>query len=99
MKALDTAIVNNYHAWVNDAPRNYIDDDFFQSRVPVAVTSRFGQNQQLSQTTEETDQERYNWSCERDFRRIRYVTLALATHIRHINVPSFNIIFLTLTST
>jgi hypothetical protein len=82
MKALDSAIINNYHNWINNAPRQYIEDDFFHSRVPVAVTSRFGQNQQLAKTEDELDEERLNWTRDRDYSRIRYVTLALATHLR-----------------
>jgi hypothetical protein len=82
MKALDSAIVRWYQEWVANAPPDYINDDFFPSRIPVAVTSRFGQNQQLSKTHEDREEERLNWARDRDYSRIRYVTLALATHIR-----------------
>jgi hypothetical protein len=83
LKALDMAIVNNYHDWVRNAPRDYIHDNFFQSRVPVAITSRFGQNQRLAETVQYRAEERTNWSRDRDYSRIRYITLALATHIRY----------------
>jgi hypothetical protein len=82
MKALDVAIVDHYHNWVNCAPRDYVEDEFFSTRIPVAVTSRFGQNQQLSQTATHRQVERLNWTNDKDYSRIRYVTLALATHIR-----------------
>ena len=81
MKSLDIAIIDNYHDWIKKAPRHYI-DDFFQSRIPIAVTSRFGQNQQLSQSINDREEERINWMRDRDYSRIRYVTLALATHLR-----------------
>ncbi|KAM6490423.1 hypothetical protein JOM56_014096 [Amanita muscaria] len=81
MKRLDDSIQNLYHQWINDAPAGYFDDDFFTSRVPVAITSRFGQNQQLACTREDELQERTNWRQERDYSRIRYITFAVASHI------------------
>ncbi|KIL64797.1 hypothetical protein M378DRAFT_178583 [Amanita muscaria Koide BX008] len=81
MKRLDDSIQHLYHQWINDAPAGYFDDDFFTSRVPVAITSRFGQNQQLACTREEELQERTNWRQERDYSRIRYITFAVASHI------------------
>ena len=84
MKKLDTAITQHYHTWFKDAPYEYTDDAFFTSRVPVAITSRFGQNQQLAETTPHRKQERSNWLHERDYSKIRYLTFAIATHVRSV---------------
>ena len=83
MKALDLEIINSYHSWLDDAPRDYIEDNFFKSRVPIAITSRFGQNQRLAESPRDREEELFNWARDRDYSRIRYVTLALATHIRY----------------
>lgn len=82
MKKLDSAICNQYEAWVKEAPVEYRRDDFFNSRVPVAITSRFGQNQQLAETDDDRRQERLNWRQDRDYTKIRYLTIALASHLR-----------------
>ncbi|KIL55667.1 hypothetical protein M378DRAFT_17747 [Amanita muscaria Koide BX008] len=82
MKQLDNRITSLYHDWVNDAPREYIEDNFFRTRVPIAITSRFGQNQRLAQSQEEEEEETSNWKRDRDYKRIRYITFAAATHIR-----------------
>jgi hypothetical protein len=85
MKRLDDSIQNLYNQWILDAPAGYFDDDFFTSRVPVAITSRFGQNQQLARNREEELQERTNWRQERDYSRIRYITLAVASHVGYMH--------------
>lgn len=82
LKNLDQAIVELYEDWIENAPGQYTEDGFFPTRRPVAVTSRFGQNQKLADTEELRVEERGNWSRECDYTRIRFITLALATHLR-----------------
>ena len=82
MKRLDREIVQSYATWIDEAPDSYKSDDMFPERIPVAITSRFGQNQQLASSVELRNEERENWDRDRDYSRIRYLTLALATHIR-----------------
>jgi hypothetical protein len=82
MKRLDQEIINSYTQWIEAAPAAYKSDDMFPSRIPVAITSRFGQNQELASSVELRDEERFNWARDRDYSRIRYLTLALATHVR-----------------
>lgn len=82
MKRLDAEIVKSYAGWIAAAPEAYKAEDVFPGRVPVAITSRFGQNQQLASSVELRNEERGNWARDRDYSRIRYLTLALATHIR-----------------
>jgi len=52
LKRLDDAIVSFYEDWIENATPQYTEDGFFLSRRPVAVTSRFGQNQKLADTEE-----------------------------------------------
>jgi len=52
LKNLDQAIVKFYEDWIENAPGQYTEDGFFPMRRPVAVTSRFGQNQKLADTEE-----------------------------------------------
>jgi len=82
LKNLDRAIVEFYEEWIEDAPAQYTEDGFFPMRRPVAVTSRFGQNQKLADTEELRVEERGNWTRECDYKRIRFITIALATHLR-----------------
>jgi hypothetical protein len=83
LQKLDIAIVRLYNHWIENAPVQYVEDGFFPSRVPVAVTSRFGQNQQFADTQDLRQEERLNWSRDCDYSRIRYLTVALASHLRY----------------
>lgn len=76
--SLDRALRSQYDLWVQRAPESYTQDKFFQERVPIIVTSLYGQNQPLGidPTTE-----RGNWHWDRDFSKIRFMTVALATHL------------------
>ena len=84
LKDLDNAIVESYENWIEEAPVSYKQDNFFPARRPVAVTSRFGQNQQLADTEPLRVEERSNWARECDYTRIRFITIALATHLRYL---------------
>jgi hypothetical protein len=83
MKRLDRMIIRSYEAWVEAAPDDYKSDLFLQSRIPVAVTSRFGQNQEFASSVDLWAEELDNWARDRDYGRIKYMTIALATHIRY----------------
>ncbi|KAM6489215.1 hypothetical protein JOM56_015385 [Amanita muscaria] len=89
LQRLDDTIRDEYQNWVDEAPLFYLEDDFLTSRVPVAITSRFGQNQQLAESRADRDQEVLNWAQDRDYKRIRYLTIALASHLRVRTVHSW----------
>ncbi|KAF7782914.1 hypothetical protein Agabi119p4_2290 [Agaricus bisporus var. burnettii] len=78
LKRLDCSIRSQYHRWVASAPDSYRSDNFFPSRVPICVTARFGQNHEIGVNE---DQECMTWQTDRDWSRIRYVNVALATHM------------------
>ena len=75
-------IVRSYAEWIAEAPEQYKSGDVHLGRIPVAITSRFGQNQELAASVELQEDELDNWARERDYGRIKYVTLALASHVR-----------------
>lgn len=78
VQKLDAEICKGYQSWVRRAPAEYKDDNFFLDRVPVVITSRYGQNNRFGQAP---DIERDNWERDRVWSKIRFVTVALATHL------------------
>ncbi|EKM74525.1 hypothetical protein AGABI1DRAFT_133148 [Agaricus bisporus var. burnettii JB137-S8] len=79
IKALDNAIVTQYDSWVEASPPSYRANDFLSSRMPICVTSRFGQNHKLGVSTVHEEQ---TWNNDRDWSCIRFVNVAIATHVR-----------------
>jgi hypothetical protein len=63
--------------------------------MPIIVTSRYGQNQPICEEDYRND-ELASWQRERYWSNIRYVTVAIATHVRSVYhlVPSYPFSFL-----
>jgi len=83
LHSLNSIIKRHYHAWVRAAPNSYHTDDFLRSRVPITVTSEYGQNQEFG-VRNRSRLDESNWSKDRDYTKIRYITLAVATHLRSV---------------
>ena len=81
LKALDDTIRREFDRWIRRAPESY-KDHFLSTRYPVAITSLYGQNQPRALDGEEEEEEFGNWTRNRDFSRIKYLNIALATHLR-----------------
>ncbi len=77
LRLLDRAIRHRYVTWVDKAPEGYTEDNFFKERIPIIVTTTYGQNQQLGR---EPGEESINWGRDRDYSKVRFMTVALATH-------------------
>lgn len=77
-------MVQHFVSWRDDAPPEYQTDTFLKDRVPIIVTSRYGQNQDIGTSDEEVIEDNDSWSRERDFSALRYVTIAIATHISFV---------------
>lgn len=77
---LDRCIVNGYDEWVDKAPNHWKADRFLSHRVPIVVTSRFGQNARIA-TVGNEEQEAQNWELDRDYSKIAFLTVAIATSI------------------
>jgi hypothetical protein len=82
MRALHNRMQTTYDQWITDAPASYRSDGFFTGRRPVAVTSRYGQNQPFGGLQDNAEVEDRNWDGDRPWHQISHVTAALATHIR-----------------
>jgi hypothetical protein len=70
--------MQNFPAWVANAPDGYKADGFLSSHVPMAITSRYGQNLQVGASEVP---ERAWWDRFRNFEHIRYMCVALASDI------------------
>jgi hypothetical protein len=71
-----------FYGWVRLAPPSYKDDGFLNHRTPIIITSRYGQNQELGSDEEDGAVDAENWEVDRDYGLIRYISVAIATHIR-----------------
>jgi hypothetical protein len=67
--------------FVDGAPENWRQDGYLADHIPIAVTSRFGQDQPICKKDTRV-QEAQTWYNERCYHMIRYVTVGLATHVR-----------------
>lgn len=76
----DQAIQRGYHTWVENAPESWKEDNFFVERSPICVISRYGQNQKLG-SPRNLEEQSTHWYRHMDFGRIRYINVAIATHL------------------
>jgi hypothetical protein len=75
-------IRGEFEEWVINAPESYKEDIFLMERTPLVITSRYGQNQSIGVQDEDANADEQNWELEQDFALIRYITVAIATHVR-----------------
>ena len=78
--------MQNYNAWVENAPDSYKTDNFLATHVPITITSRYGQNQPLGTNTQETLRW---WAQLRDFTKLRFICIAIATDIGSVMLILF----------
>jgi hypothetical protein len=81
LKRLNEELQETYDDWVEDAPDTWKEDGFLTDRFPISVTSEYGQNQEFGDRTT-LGVDKLNWKKDRDWEKIGYLTLALATHLR-----------------
>ena len=81
VKKLDEVMREEWQNFVDAAPPSWKEDGFIVDHVPIAVTCRYGQNQPICKPGEERDEARA-FRNERMYGRVRFVTVALATHLR-----------------
>jgi hypothetical protein len=79
--ALDRLVVDGYDEWVDGAPDHWKSDRFLLDRSPIVITSRYGQNARIAvRGNEELEAEA--WDLERDYSKIAFLTVAIATSIQ-----------------
>ena len=83
---LHEKISTSYRPWLAAAPPSYTDDGFFMDSVPIAITSRCGQNQKIGSLTrgEQYNQEIFSWNRRCDFSQVKHVSFALASHVSYV---------------
>lgn len=79
---LDEELVSGFHDWVQAAPDHWKLDGFLTNSSPIVVTSCFGQNAAIGLEGEE-DVEAAAWDRDRDFSKIAFLTVAIATSIEY----------------
>lgn len=80
MRAFHSGIRNRWVPWVRDAPASWKADGFLLNHVPISVACRYGQNRKIAVPNSEAAEFEV-WDKERNYSRIRHVSMALATHI------------------
>lgn len=73
-----------FQSWVDGAPLSYKLDGFLTDHIPISVTSIYGQNQPLPVDERYDLEDAENWSRTRDFRCMKYVSFALASHVEYV---------------
>lgn len=74
-----------YDNFVANAPASWLEDGWLQQHMPVSVACRYGQNQPIASTDRHALRvEARNWKLERDYANIRYLSMAIATHISYV---------------
>lgn len=79
--ALDRLLVDGLQAFVDAAPEEWTEDGFILDRSPIVVTTRFGQNARIC-TPGNENVEAWAWHVERDYSKIAFLTVAIATSIQ-----------------
>lgn len=86
VKLLDEVLVSGYDAWVDGADRSWKADGFLENNSPIVVTSRFGQDARIALRGNE-DEEANCWQLERDYSKLAFLTVAIATSIQYVPHP------------
>lgn len=82
VRALHRKIQDDYETWARDAPHQWSKDDFFINSRPIFVTIHYGQNQEIC-IRNAFEQEADIWETERDYSKIKYLSIAIATEITY----------------
>ena len=83
VQKLDDLITHGYKTWVKGARDEWKADGFLKRHSPIVITSRFGQDAAIAARGNE-EQEAVDWDSERDYSKIAYLTIALATSIESV---------------
>ncbi|KAI5981073.1 hypothetical protein EDD15DRAFT_2380428 [Pisolithus albus] len=80
-RMLHIAFRNLWKNWVRQAPELWKRDQFLLDNYPVALTMRYGQNQDLRRSSNSTQVERENWNKDHDYEHVMLFSFSLASHI------------------
>jgi hypothetical protein len=79
---LDDLIVAGFHDWVDAAPESWKRDRFLTENSPIVVTSCYGQNAAIALEGNRRA-EAAAWDRDRDYSKIAFLTVAIATSIQY----------------
>jgi hypothetical protein len=82
LKRLDEELVAEFRSWVQAAPDHWKADGFLTNNSPIVITSCFGQNAAFGLEGDE-DIEAAAWDRDRNFSKIAFLTVAIATSIEY----------------
>ncbi|KAH7920877.1 hypothetical protein BV22DRAFT_1179673 [Leucogyrophana mollusca] len=83
-RLLHNRIVDCWDDWVTDAPRSWKEDSWLTRINPLSIACKYGQNQPIvNANAGVVAVEAANWDRERDYKNIRYVSMAIASHLTH----------------
>jgi hypothetical protein len=76
-----------YDRWVAKAPRGWFKNNFFRDSRPIIISCVYGQNQPICPADVDSYRvERRAWREERDYSKIKYLSLAIASHTRFMHL-------------
>jgi hypothetical protein len=79
VRSLHAEIQKTYDTWTH-GDRSWFKDGFFMDSRPIFVTVRFGQNRNIYPRAALAE-EASAWELERDYSKMRFVSMALATEL------------------
>jgi hypothetical protein len=83
MTELDAIVKQYWRTWILNDECPWRHDLFLAGRMPVAVSVRYGQNIPICEPGKH-DEELQMWEQSRRWGMLRFVSIALATHIRYL---------------
>ncbi|KAG6370252.1 hypothetical protein JVT61DRAFT_12196 [Boletus reticuloceps] len=85
VRALDEHFKHQWEDWIEHAPDSWKRDRFLTNNTPVAISMKYGQNQQVVRPDMTTIEAR-NWKRDRDYAHIKLFRFSIATHVNHMEV-------------
>lgn len=82
IQALHIIMRDQWDEWVDAAPVSWKRDNFLGSNVPMAITMRYGQNQEIASSPRYEDEEREAWHMDHKYSNIRQCTMSIASLFR-----------------
>lgn len=77
---LHQAIIDRWAPWLTRLPADWLADGWLLSVIIIAVCARYGQNRLICGPNNR-ELERRQWLEERQWRYVRYMSVAIATDI------------------
>ncbi|TFK58781.1 hypothetical protein BDN72DRAFT_906417 [Pluteus cervinus] len=79
---VSTMMYDKYHGYFQNSPASWQEDGFFAGHIPLSVSARYGQNQDIVLQQGQFTLQQENWELEHDYSQIRSMSFALASDIQ-----------------